>query len=581
MSPGQKEIMKQIKISHAVTGFLLSVLFLFGALVFSPPARAASAFDALADIPVQHGGRIKPFETFARELMLYVTGKRRWEGAGATEMVWRWIAEPEKWNREPLIRVEVPELQQELNLMVINHRVSPEILLSHQPFLEQVEPASMKRQGKEPLTSTEKKRLEMYEKALVFQQIGQGELPGWLAHPEKASAAWLSFKQMVSEEGQPILHAFFPPREMAGIRESLNALFAALHTDPQGEGGHTAALHFAKALQDAFTSRGIVLPESILKMERIYNHLQPFAWAWKIYLLAALLSVAVLMAGSLGKNAAFGSWSAAGLFTAGFVLHSYGFYLRCMIAGRPPVSNMYESVVWVSWGIVLFALVLSFFYRTELLRLCAALVATFALAVAQSFPALLDPFISPLVPVLRSNLWLTIHVLTITLSYGAFALAWGLGHAAILCFAWAPSRPQTAETLTLFLYRATQIGVVLLAAGTVLGGVWANYSWGRFWGWDPKETWALIALLGYLVVLHGRFGGWLGPFGFSMGVVVAFLGVVMAWYGVNYVLAAGLHSYGFGGGGVQYMLAVVAADLILLGIAAWRYKRNSLQRVSS
>ncbi len=567
--------MKQIKISHALTGLLSLALFFFGAVVFSPPSRAAATFDTLADIPVQHSGRIKPFETFAREVMLYVTGKRRWEGAGATEFVWRWIAEPEKWNREPLIRVETPELQKELDLMVINHRVSPEILLSHQPFLEKVEPALMKRQAKETLTPVEKKRLEMYEKALTFQQVGQGELPGWLAHPEKTSATWLSFKQMVSEEGQPILHAFFPPQEMAGIRESLNALFAALRTGPQGESGQTAALHFAKALQEAFVSRGIVLHEPVLKMERIYNHLQPFSWAWKIYLAAAFLFIAALIAGGLGKNAVWASWPATGLFAAGFVLHSYGFYLRCMIAGRPPVSNMYESVVWVSWGIVLFALVLSFFYRAGILRLCAALVATFALAVAQSFPALLDPFISPLVPVLRSNLWLTVHVLTITLSYGAFALAWGLGHAAVLCFAWAPSRQQTAEMLTLFLYRATQIGVVLLAAGTVLGGVWANYSWGRFWGWDPKETWALIALLGYLVVLHGRFGGWLGPFGFSMGVAIAFLGVVMAWYGVNYVLAAGLHSYGFGGGGVQYVLAVVAADLLLLGSAAWRYKRHA------
>jgi hypothetical protein len=370
-----KRKMKKIKKTASASRFTfhlsrirLAFWCTFALVLSSPsPVRAASVFDTLADIPVQHGGRIKPFETFARELMMYVTGKRRWEGAGATELVWRWIVEPEKWNREPLIRVEAPELQKELDLMVINHRVSPEILLSHQPFLEQVEPALMKREVKETLTSTEKKRLEMYEKALVFRQIGQGELPGWLAHPEKASTTWLSFKQMVSEEGQPILHAFFPPREMAEIRESLNALFAALRTDPQGEGGRTAALHFAKALQDAFTSRGIVLPESILNMERLYNRLQPFAWSWKLYLLSALFSIAALIAGGLGKYGRIFSWPALALFMAGFALHAYGFYLRCMIAGRPPVSNMYESVVWVSWGIVFFALVLSFFYRAEIL----------------------------------------------------------------------------------------------------------------------------------------------------------------------------------------------------------------------
>jgi cytochrome c biogenesis factor len=129
--------------------------------------------------------------------------------------------------------------------------------------------------------------------------------------------------------------------------------------------------------------------------------------------------------------------------------------------------------------------------------------------------------------------------------------------------------------MTNYLYRTLQIGVVLLAAGTVLGGVWANYSWGRFWGWDPKETWALIALLGYLTVLHGRFAGWLGPFGFAVASTIAFLGVLMAWYGVNFVLAAGLHSYGFGGGGLPYVAAAVVFDIaILAGLTVAYYKNK-------
>ena len=117
--------------------------------------------------------------------------------------------------------------------------------------------------------------------------------------------------------------------------------------------------------------------------------------------------------------------------------------------------------------------------------------------------------------------------------------------------------------------------MILLASGTVLGGVWANYSWGRFWGWDPKETWALIALLGYLAVLHGRYAGWLDTFGFAVGSVVAFLGVLMAWYGVNFVLAAGLHSYGFGGGGAPYVAAAALADLAVIAWAALKVKRRS------
>jgi ABC-type transport system involved in cytochrome c biogenesis permease subunit len=172
--------------------------------------------------------------------------------------------------------------------------------------------------------------------------------------------------------------------------------------------------------------------------------------------------------------------------------------------------------------------------------------------------------------VLRDNMWLTLHVLTITLGYAAFLLAAGLGHVSLALHALAPGRSALIRSLSTFLYRSLQAGTLLLAAGTLLGGVWASYSWGRFWGWDPKETWALIALLGYLALLHGRFLGWFRDFGIAVGSILGFLGVLMAWYGVNYVLGTGLHSYGFGTGGLGYALAFVAAELVVIAAAVLR-----------
>ena len=125
-----------------------------------------------------------------------------------------------------------------------------------------------------------------------------------------------------------------------------------------------------------------------------------------------------------------------------------------------------------------------------------------------------------------------------------------------------------------WLYRVLQLGVLLLAAGTILGGVWANYSWGRFWGWDPKETWALIALLCYITTLHGRLAGWWSEFGLVVASVVCFLAVLMAWYGVNFVLGKGLHSYGFGIGGETYVGTFVVADLLFVAFAIWRYRSS-------
>ncbi len=132
------------------------------------------------------------------------------------------------------------------------------------------------------------------------------------------------------------------------------------------------------------------------------------------------------------------------------------------------------------------------------------------------------------------------------------------------------------KPLSNFIYRAMQVGVLLCAAGTILGGVWADYSWGRFWGWDPKEVWALITLLVYLVPLHGRFAGWVNTFGLVVASVVCFLSVLMAWYGVNFVLGVGLHSYGFvEGGGQGIVMAVSMAVLAVVAGAGWRRSLSS------
>ena len=126
------------------------------------------------------------------------------------------------------------------------------------------------------------------------------------------------------------------------------------------------------------------------------------------------------------------------------------------------------------------------------------------------------------------------------------------------------------------LYRCLQIGVGFLATGIILGGIWADYSWGRFWGWDPKETWALIALLGYIVILHGRLAGWLKDFGMFMASSFAFFLILMSWYGVNFLLGTGLHSYGFGSGGVIYVFSFAGLHLLYaLGVSLRQSTRKS------
>ena len=232
---------------------------------------------------------------------------------------------------------------------------------------------------------------------------------------------------------------------------------------------------------------------------------------------------------------------------------------------------MYESVVYVGLGIAVFGLIFELIYRKQFILTAAAALATIALILADNCPAVLDASLRPLQPVLRSNFWLVTHVMTITLSYAALALALGIGNITLGYYLMGSGDQPTIRSLTDFTYRALQVGVLLLAAGTILGGVWADYSWGRFWGWDPKEVWALVALLGYLAVLHARFAGWIRDFGVAALSVICFSLVVMAWYGVNFVLGAGLHSYGFGGGGAPYVFGAIGLQSLFVAAAAVRY----------
>jgi ABC-type transport system involved in cytochrome c biogenesis permease subunit len=232
----------------------------------------------------------------------------------------------------------------------------------------------------------------------------------------------------------------------------------------------------------------------------------------------------------------------------------------------------------------------------------------FLAAVVACNSSLFDKNINPLMPVLRDNFWLTWHVMTITASYGAGALAWGLGNIALGYYLlgrygspaqWAvapvvagdhrPARnykapptafhrrpPETCSLLSAYVYRATQVAVVLLALGTILGAVWADRSWGRFWGWDSKEVWALVSLLVYLVVLHGRYAGWMGNFGLAVGAVFGATSILMAWYGVNFVLGTGKHAYASGTGGFYWVLGSLTINWLFALAAGIRYKTETL-----
>jgi ABC-type transport system involved in cytochrome c biogenesis permease subunit len=188
---------------------------------------------------------------------------------------------------------------------------------------------------------------------------------------------------------------------------------------------------------------------------------------------------------------------------------------------------------------------------------------------------MLDPGISPLVPVLRDNFWLSTHVTTVILSYAALALSWLIANGLLIRDRFFTVSSAEYRYGVDLVYTCIKFGVVLLAAGIILGGVWADYSWGRFWGWDPKETWSLIVLLVYMAILHGKSTSWIPPQRFIPLVAAAFMSVMMAWFGVNYILASGLHSYGFSEGGAVFLGSFFAVQIVVIILATVRSKRSA------
>jgi cytochrome c-type biogenesis protein CcsB len=260
------------------------------------------------------------------------------------------------------------------------------------------------------------------------------------------------------------------------------------------------------------------------------------------------------------------------LLFAGFLLHTSGLGLRWYISGHSPMSNGYESMLFISWVTLLAGFIFS---RKSVFALSAtAVLAGMTLLVAHM--SFMDPEITNLVPVLKSY-WLTLHVSVITGSYGFLGLGAILGLITMILLVLSNGKNReriaaTIDELTVINYKTLVLGLYLLTIGTFLGAVWANESWGRYWGWDPKETWSLITIVIYTLVTHSRLiPGMKDTYTFNLLSLFAFASVLMTYFGVNYYLS-GLHSYA-SSDPVPVPVFVYVTVLVLVAISLGAYAR--------
>jgi ABC-type transport system involved in cytochrome c biogenesis permease subunit len=280
-----------------------------------------------------------------------------------------------------------------------------------------------------------------------------------------------------------------------------------------------------------------------VNFEAFFNFFAPFWWAAWLYLVAFVLVAVSWLSGWQPLNrAAF--WLV--VFTLG--LHLFALVSRIYISGRPPVTNLYSSAVFIGFGGVIFGIIFEMIYRIGIGTVVASVLGFSTLLIAYYLSASGDTF-SVLVAVLDTQFWLATHVTCVTLGYATTYVAGALGILYILLGVATPALGASVNSTTLgkvlsrMIYGTVCFAMFFSFIGTVLGGLWADDSWGRFWGWDPKENGALIIVLWNALILHARWGGIVKDRGLAALAVAGNIVTSWSWFGVN-ELGVGLHSYG-------------------------------------
>lgn len=490
-------------------------------------AAAPVSPDTIAELrrlPVQHDGRVMPLDTLARESVWRVTGAWRWDGADPVDTVTGWTLDPTRWADEPIVDLGGSSFADAIGLPASTRHDSFNALVRNRRFLDLLDRAREARERDQDPGPAGRDALEIEERLLLLQSFLLQERIRTIPDPADRVAAWR------------------PP-------------------DTPGSA--------ADLLASSVAGRPSV-DEARMDLEVAYNRLRPSRLSWWVLAAAAAASLASMLR---PRRILDGVALAGLLFGSGIM--TWGIWARWQAAGRIPASNMYESLLFLGWGVGLFALLALAVLHSRLVVFNATAMAALTMILTDLLP--IDPFIHPMPPVLSGTPWLAIHVPIIMVSYSILALGVLVAHLQVGLAIAAPRRTDLETRFNDLLYWYLHAGSILLLAGILTGSIWAASSWGRYWGWDPKEVWSLVAFLAYVAILHGRFDRLLGPFGVAALSIVAFWTILMTYLGVNFVLTAGLHSYGFGGSGVaRWMLLVGSLEVLFLATGWLAHVRRRL-----
>jgi cytochrome c-type biogenesis protein CcsB len=527
--------------------------------------------DKFAHLIIQDNGRMKPVNTFASELLRKISRNETYEGLDANQVFISMAEFPRLWVEVPLIALKrgndsirhvagVPEGQKDIALLDLFDEKGNYKL---EPYLAAATRTNTPNQFQKDFIRAHENfsllNAALSGSILKIFPIPEDEGNKWVSYPELNEA---NLKGMDSLYAKNILPLYFDSLKKA--RET---------------GDYKQADEFLESITNFQKKYGAeVMPsENRLLAETIYNKADIFNRLYKYFLLFGVFMLGFIIVQLFKDRKILRTLikASTAIMWIFFVLMTLGLALRWYVSGHAPWSDAYESVIFVAWATIFFGL--AFGRRSDLTVAATAFAGAIILWVAHE--NWLDPSISTLQPVLDSY-WLMIHVAVIVMSYGPFTLGLILAIVSLLLMIFTTKGNHkkmeiNISELTVITEMALTVGLVLLTIGNFLGGQWANESWGRYWGWDPKETWALISIMIYAFVIHARLvPGLRGRWIFNVMAMFAYASIMMTYFGVNFYLS-GLHSYASGDAPATptFVWWITLFGVILSIVAYFRYKK--------
>lgn len=542
---------------------VLAVIYAGQKLVRADHVNSQFDLDTFREISVSAGGRTKPLDTVARNSLMNLSGRQSLKTDEGTMPAIEWyievITKPEDSIHRRVIRIDHPDVLAMAGLDKENRtRFSFEELrdagneINRQAMLA----SKVKAKSRDPF---QRAVLVLNQRLMLFSDLSQLRSPYMIA-PLTTSEDWRSFTEaMDSNSSDPDALA------LLGVLQAYRA--------GNVEGFNSAVNNYAALIDEKLSHES-----QKSGYEVVFNQARPFISASALYVIAFLFGCFGLLTTQLSKP----EWSKVLLRTmtflilVAFVVQTIGIASRVYLQGRPPVTNLYSSAIFIGWFGVILGLFIDRHMKLGLGGIMASVIGFGTLIVAHNLGSSGDTM-EMMQAVLDSNFWLATHVVVVTIGYSATFFAGFLATAYILLgvFTKVFDR-ERGKSLIKMTYGVICFATVTSFVGTVLGGIWADQSWGRFWGWDAKENGAAMIVLWNLLILHARWGGMIRDRGL---VVLAIFGNIItawSWFGTN-MLGVGLHSYGFTNSAVFWLLIFVLSQLMLMSIGVmpmkfWRSK---------